>query len=164
MLGAAQKQAYKYDDSGNIVGFQPYIPYGATVGPGGEITNTAQEQAQAAVAGFSPMQEQAFRQVAGCGFLVNTVLVLCLLVLVVWALQILHNKLLVQGREYNGMATNPFAQQAFMSPYMQNAVDVQKQEAVTRFYEKCCLACKRKLLVKEPLVEVVKLLKRQKPA
>ena len=65
MLGAAQKQAYKYDDAGNIVGFQPYIPYGATVGPGGQITNTAQEQAQAAVAGFSPMQEQAFRQVAG---------------------------------------------------------------------------------------------------
>jgi hypothetical protein len=27
------------------------------------------------------------------------------------------------------MATNPFAQQAFMSPYMQNAVDVQKNEA-----------------------------------
>jgi hypothetical protein len=31
------------------------------------------------------------------------------------------------------MATNPFAQQAFMSPYMQNAVDVQKQEAVRDF-------------------------------
>jgi len=35
MLGAAQKQAYKYDDSGNIVGFQPYIPYGATVDAAG---------------------------------------------------------------------------------------------------------------------------------
>ena len=67
MLGAAQKQAYKYDNSGNIVGFQPYVPYGATVGPGGEITNTAQEQAKAAVAGFSPMQEQAFGQVANPG-------------------------------------------------------------------------------------------------
>ena len=65
MLGAAQKQAYKYDDAGNIVGFQPYIPYGATVGPGGQITNTAQEQAAAAVAPFSPMQERAFRETAG---------------------------------------------------------------------------------------------------
>ena len=37
MLGAAQKQAYKYDDAGNVVGFQPYVPYGATVGPGGQI-------------------------------------------------------------------------------------------------------------------------------
>ena len=69
MLGAAQKQAYQYDPSGNIVGFQPYVPYGATVGGYTEtgapiITNTAQEQAKAAVAGFSPMQEQAFRQVA----------------------------------------------------------------------------------------------------
>jgi hypothetical protein len=34
------------------------------------------------------------------------------------------------GQGYYGMATNPFAQQSFMSPYMQNVVDVQKQEAV----------------------------------
>jgi hypothetical protein len=61
MLGAAQKQAYKYDNAGNIVGFQPYVPYGATVDAAGNITNTAQEQAKAAFAGFSPMQEQAFQ-------------------------------------------------------------------------------------------------------
>lgn len=130
MLGAAQKQAYKYDDSGNIVGFQPYVPYGATVGPGGEITNTAQEQAKAAVAGFSPMQEQAFRQVAnmqvpgqygigsqftGAGGM--------------GAANIAQQAAGI-GQGYYGMATNPFAQQAFMSPYMQNVVDVQKQEAI----------------------------------
>jgi len=34
------------------------------------------------------------------------------------------------GQGYYGMATNPFAQQAFMSPYMQNVVDVQKTEAI----------------------------------
>jgi hypothetical protein len=34
------------------------------------------------------------------------------------------------GQQYMGMATNPYAQQAFMSPYMQNVVDVQKQEAL----------------------------------
>ena len=28
------------------------------------------------------------------------------------------------------MATDPGAQQAFMSPYMQNVVDVQRQEAI----------------------------------
>jgi hypothetical protein len=130
MLGAAQKQAYKYDDSGNIVGFQPYIPYGATVGPGGEITNTAQEQAKAAVAGFSPMQEQAFQQTAnlqvpgqygvgsqfaGAGGM--------------GAANIAQQAAGI-GQGYYGMATNPFAQQAFMSPYMQNVVDVQKQEAI----------------------------------
>jgi hypothetical protein len=130
MLGASQKQAYKYDDSGNIVGFQPYVPYGATVGPGGQITNTAQQQAAAAVAPFSPMQEQAFRQVAnmqvpgqygvgsqyaGAGGM--------------GAANIAQQAAGI-GQGYYGMATNPFAQQAFMSPYMQNAVDVQKQEAV----------------------------------
>jgi hypothetical protein len=34
------------------------------------------------------------------------------------------------GQQYMGMATDPQAQQAFMSPYMQNVVDVQKQEAI----------------------------------
>ena len=34
------------------------------------------------------------------------------------------------GQQYAQQATNPYAQQAFMSPYMQNAVNVQKQEAV----------------------------------
>jgi hypothetical protein len=34
------------------------------------------------------------------------------------------------GQNYMGMATSPAAQQAFMSPYMQNVVDVQKQEAI----------------------------------
>jgi hypothetical protein len=123
MLGAAQKQAYKYDDSGNIVGFQPYVPYGATVGPGGQITNTAQEQAQAAVAPFSPMQERAFQQTAN------------LQVPGQFALGTGYQALggigaLTAGEQYNQMATNPFAQQAFMSPYMQNVVDVQKNEAL----------------------------------
>lgn len=134
MLGAAQKQAYKYDDSGNIVGFQPYVPYGATVDPKtGAITNTAQEQAQAAVAGFSPMQEQAFRQVAGMQvpgqYGVGSQFV--------GAGGIGAANLAQQaagaGQGYYGLATNPFAQQAFMSPYMQNVVDVQKQEATRDF-------------------------------
>jgi hypothetical protein len=130
MLGAAQKQAYKYDDSGNIVGFQPYVPYGATVDAAGNITNTAQEQAKAAFAGFSPMQEQAFRQTAnlqtpgqygigsqfaGAGGM--------------GAANIAQQAAGLGGQYYN-MATNPFAQQSFMSPYMQNVVDVQKQEAI----------------------------------
>jgi hypothetical protein len=35
------------------------------------------------------------------------------------------------GQDFFGMATSPGAQQAFMSPYMQNVVDVQKREAIT---------------------------------
>jgi hypothetical protein len=34
------------------------------------------------------------------------------------------------GQQYMGMATSPESQRAFMSPYMQNVVDVQKQEAL----------------------------------
>ena len=34
------------------------------------------------------------------------------------------------GQNYQNLATSPAAQQAFMSPYMQNVVDIQKQEAV----------------------------------
>ena len=34
------------------------------------------------------------------------------------------------GQQYQNLATSPAAQQAFMSPYMQNVVDVQKQEAL----------------------------------
>jgi hypothetical protein len=133
MLGAAQKQSYKFDDAGNITGFQPYVPYGATVDSAGNITNTAQDQAKAAVAGFAPMQEQAFRQTAGLqvpgqfgigsqfigagGFGAGNV----------------AQQAAGMGNQYFGMATNPFAQQAFMSPYMQNVVDVQKQEAVRDF-------------------------------
>jgi hypothetical protein len=133
MLGAAQKQSYKFDDAGNVVGFQQYVPYGATVDAQGNITNTAQDQARAAVAGFSPMQEQAFRQTAGLqvpgqfgvgsqfigagGFGAGNV----------------AQQAAGAGNQYFGMATNPFAQQAFMSPYMQNAVDVQKQEATRDF-------------------------------
>jgi hypothetical protein len=33
------------------------------------------------------------------------------------------------GADYRNMATNPFATQAYMSPYMQNVVNVQKDEA-----------------------------------
>ena len=34
------------------------------------------------------------------------------------------------GQQYMGMVTDPGAQRAFMSPYMQNVVDVQKAEAI----------------------------------
>jgi len=34
------------------------------------------------------------------------------------------------GADYRNMATNPFATQAYMSPYMQNVVNVQKNEAL----------------------------------
>jgi hypothetical protein len=123
MLGTAQQQVYNYDDTGTVSGFKPYIPYGATVDAAGNITNTAQEQAGAAIAPFSPLQQQSFRNAGTIGmpgqFNLGT------------GYQALGGAgALNAGQNYNMMATNPYAQQAFMSPYMQNAVDVQKQEAL----------------------------------
>jgi hypothetical protein len=123
MLGSAQQQIYNYDDTGTATGFKSYVPYGATVDATGNITNTAQEQAGAAVAPFSPLQQQAFRNAGSVGmpgqFNLGT------------GYQAMGGAgALNAGQNYNMMATNPYAQQAFMSPYMQNAVDVQKQQAV----------------------------------
>jgi len=122
MLGTAQQQIYNYGPDNTVVGFKPYIPYGATVDAQGNITNTAQEQASAAVAPFSPLQQQSIRNAGTVGmpgqFNVGT------------GFQAMGGAgALTAGQNYNMMATNPFATQAFMSPYMQNAVDVQKNEA-----------------------------------
>jgi hypothetical protein len=128
MLGSAQQQVYNYDPSGTVTGFKPYVPYGATVGPGGQITNTAQEQASAAVAPFSPLQQQAQFNVGqmrvpgqfdtGTGFAALSGI----------GAANIANQAAGAGQQYNMMATNPFAQQAFMSPYIQNALQPQLQE------------------------------------
>jgi hypothetical protein len=128
MLGSAQQQIYNYDSSGNATGFRPYIPYGATVDASGNITNTAQEQAGAAVAPFSPLQRQAQFNVSqmqvpgqfntGTGFAALGGI----------GSANIANQAAGAGQQYNMMATNPFAQQAFMSPYIQNALQPQLQE------------------------------------
>jgi hypothetical protein len=122
MLGTAQQQIYNYSPEGTVTGFKPYVPYGATVDAQGNITNTAQEQASAAVAPFSPLQLQSIRNAGSVGmpgqFNVGT------------GFQAMGGAgALTAGQNYNMMATNPYVTQAFMSPYMQNAVDVQKNEA-----------------------------------
>lgn len=128
MLGSAQQQIYNYDDQGNATGFRPYVPYGATVGSNGQITNTAQEQANAAVAGFSPLQRQSQFNVGqlrvpgqfdtGTGFAALGGI----------GAANVADRAAQAGNQYNQMATNPFAQQAFMSPYVQNALQPQLQE------------------------------------
>lgn len=135
MLGAAQKQAYQYGPSGDIVGFQPYVPYGATVGgytsTGAPIvTNTAQEQAAAAVAPFSPMQERAFYETAGLRVPGQYALGSMYAGAGGMGAANLAGQAAGAGRRYERMATSPYATGAFMSPYMQNVVDVQKAEAI----------------------------------
>ena len=149
MLGATQKQLFntRATDTGTeITGVKPYQAFGAPVvsswnyGPhvdpdtGKTVTgayNTytpagmgAQEMAaaRAAVAGFDPMQEQAYQsagamQVPGAmGQAGQNV-------------QSGVQQALGAGQAYGRQATDPSAIQAYMSPYMQNVVDVQKQMA-----------------------------------
>jgi hypothetical protein len=122
MLGTAQQQIYNYGPDGTVSGFKPYTPYGATVDAAGNITNTAQEQANASIAPFTALQRQAQINAGSVGmpgqFNLGT------------GYQAFGGAgALNAGQNYNMMATDPDAQQAFMSPYMQNAVNVQKNEA-----------------------------------
>jgi hypothetical protein len=115
MLGATQKQLFDMDDSG-ITGFKPYNPYSSNVND--------------YVAGFSPLQQQAQRAaynmqtpgqydvasgLAGASGL---------------GAFGLGTQAAGAGQQYNQMAQDPRAMQGFMSPYMQNVVDFQKQSAL----------------------------------
>ena len=84
----------------------PYQAYG-----GERIADFSplQQQAQQGVANLAPSQQLGLgTQMAGIGGL----------------------NALNAGQNYMGMATNANAQQAFMSPYMQNALEPQLQEAI----------------------------------
>jgi hypothetical protein len=114
MLGSAQQQIYNIDGSGNISGFKPYTPYS--------------DNPQDYFAGFSPLQNQSFQSAANLqvpgqfgqatGFAgasglgaFNTA-----------------NQASQAGNNYNQMATNPNATQAFMNPYLNASLQPQLSE------------------------------------
>jgi hypothetical protein len=105
MMGATEKQVYTYGDKGNITGFQPYKPFeGETV------------------AGFTPMQRQAMQGIGGYQLPGQTGA----------ATQMTGYAGLGSmgaGGRYEQQATNPYATQAYMSPYMENALAPQMREA-----------------------------------
>ena len=109
MLGTTQQQIYNMDASGNITGIKPYTPYS--------------QNPQDYVASFSPMQQQAFKQASQ----LQTPAQYGQAAALTGAAGL---GAIGAGADYAAMATNPAAQQAYMSPYMQNVVDVQKQEAL----------------------------------
>jgi len=82
------------------------------------------------IAGFNPTQERAFQnitnqQVAGQVGAGTTMAGVSGLGSLGTA-----NQLGQVGQQYANQVTNPYATQAYMSPYMQNVVDVQKNEAL----------------------------------
>lgn len=113
MLGATQQQLFNTtpgpDGTTQITGVKPFVPYST--------------KPSDYIASFSPMQEQSFSaaenlQVPG-QYAQGTGLAGAAGLGSISA-----------GADYRALATSPQAQQAYMSPYMQNVVDVQKQEAL----------------------------------
>jgi hypothetical protein len=105
MMGATEKQIYKYGADGKVTGFQSYKPFeGETV------------------AGFTPMQAQAMRGIQNYQLPGQTGV----------ASQMTGMAGLGSigaGEQYAAQATNPYATQAYMSPYIQNALAPQMEEA-----------------------------------
>ena len=126
MLGATQQQLFNTKD-GQVTGFRPYAAYGAAVDDQGNILNTAQEQSKAAVAGFSPLQQQALSGMANMRVPGQTEA----------ASQMTANlagRALGAGQYDAGtFGTDSFTGKGtaanYMSPYMQSVVDIQTREA-----------------------------------
>ena len=114
MLGAAQSQIFNTNAAGNVTGFKPYTPYS---------TNMQDYQA-----GFSPLQQQSFQGAAqlqtpgqfGAGSQLAGAAGMGSLGTAGQAAQ--------AGNQYNQMATNPYATQAFMNPYLQASLQPQLDE------------------------------------
>ena len=140
MLGATQKQLFQGTPTGDggfdITGFQPYKAYGGTYDASGNQTSYDPGRG---IAGFQPMQQQAqqgianmqvpdqYRQAmgltgAGIGGALGTAGQGV-------GLTGMGYEAANAGNQYAQQATNPYATQAYMSPYMQNVVDVQQREA-----------------------------------
>ena len=140
MLGATQKQLFQGTPTGDggfdITGFQPYKAYGGTYDESGNQTSYDPGRG---IAGFQPMQTTAqqgianmqvpdqYRQAmgltgAGIGGALGTAGQGV-------GLTGMGYEAANAGNQYAQQATNPYATQAYMSPYMQNVVDVQQREA-----------------------------------
>ena len=127
MLGATQQQLFNTNAEGQVTGFRPYAAYGAAIDDQGKILNTAQDQAKAAVAGFSPMQQQAQSGIANMRVPGQTEA----------ASQMTANlagRSLGAGQYDAGtFGTDSFTGKgtaaSYMSPYMQSVVDIQTREA-----------------------------------
>jgi hypothetical protein len=115
MLASTQKQIYNDD----MTGFRPYQPYSTNPNDYVAGFSPLQQQSQAAVANLqTPDQYAAGSSLAGMAGLGSLGIA---------------GQAAGAGQQYNQMAQDPRAMQGFMSPYMQNVVDYQKQSALRDF-------------------------------
>jgi len=119
MLGAAQNQLFTTTpgangEPGEITGFKPYTPYSTDPTKYFAAPTGLQQQVYGEAAGMqTPGAYGAAQGLTGLAAMGQ----------------------MGAGQRYAQQATNPYAVQAYMSPYMQNVVDVQKANAV-RDYQK----------------------------
>jgi len=114
ILGAAQKQVFNTDNAGDITGIRPFNAYGSFNDQGGQygMNPSAQAAANAAVAGFQPLQNQAYQgasdlsQSMAPGITGGAAL-----------------GSLYAGQNLANQSTNPNAVGAYMNPYIQNALN-----------------------------------------
>jgi hypothetical protein len=149
MLGATQQQLFKMDGN-NITGFQPYKAYGGTYDEAGN--QTAYDPSKA-IAGFSPMQQQAQRGIGNMQLpgefgtaASSTQQAMQQALGANYAPSNYGSQFNPQGIGYDAqtmqgyqmgpaerVSTQSFAEpgsaSAYMSPYMQNVVEIQKREA-----------------------------------
>jgi len=112
MLQSAQAQTYNDD----MTSFRPYQPYSTNVNDYFAGFSPLQQSAQqAAYYMQAPSQFQTGTELAGLSGLGSLGLA---------------GQMAGTGQQYAQMATDPYAQQAYMSPYMQNVVDYQKSQAL----------------------------------
>jgi hypothetical protein len=110
-LGAAQQQIYNTDASGNITGIKPYQPYS---------TDPSQY-----VAGFSPLQQQSFTDASQMQMPGQFQTGSQLTSAGAMGSMGLSGQAARAGQNYNQMATNPYAMQAFMNPYVSASLQPQ---------------------------------------
>ena len=114
MLGSAQKQVYNMNPAGEVTGFKPYVPYSA---------NPADY-----IAGYSPLQSQSYTEAGalttpgqfGAGTGLATAGGLGTLGTA--------GQEAMAGTNYARQATNPYAMQAYMNPYLQSSLQPQLNE------------------------------------
>jgi hypothetical protein len=116
MLGATQKQLFTLDDNNQVSGFQTYKPYSTNVNDYVAGFSPLQQQAQSSAANLQlPGQYQGATGLAGASGLGSLGVA---------------GQAAGAGQQYASQATNPYAVQQYMSPYMQNVVDYQKSQAL----------------------------------
>ena len=121
MLNATQAQLFQTDSSGNITGFNQYQPYSG-------MNQQELQNASQAVAGFTPLQQQAFSGVANLQTPGQYGQATQGTNMGIMGSYGLAGQEAMTGRNLAQASTNPYAVGAYMNPFIQNALAPAEQQ------------------------------------